>query len=423
MLPKEYLVLFQNNMELRASGGFLGSYARIRMRRGVPELLKIEDIYTPDGQLEGHVDPPWPIQAAFGQGWWKLRDSNWDPDFPTAAKNMTWFFEQGKEPKVDGIIAINLSFLEKLLKITGPVYVVDEPEKITADNFYKKTQAAVENGFFPGSVQKKAFMSKLGTSVFENVLHMSLWKKVKLPFIVLGLLHEKQILVYSTDSTTQAWLARQNYDGHLATITSKQDYFSFFENNLGANKANCCIQRQVTLHITGKDKGISHILTLHYDNTNPTMLKQPPQYWGGAYVNFVRVGLPLDARITSLKVGNTSYPIPSEGKESNNDTLVNLMKQETDEQLRSLVVNDDPTHIRVDIEHREDIGIKLVGFFVVVDALGSNDIVLEYNIPRLASELVVQKQSGISSYPLTVQMGDDKKKVEIASDTVLRYAQ
>lgn len=57
----------------------MGSYARL-----LPQL-QILDIYTPDGQLAGHVEPPAPIQKAFQNGEWRLRDSNWDPDFTVAA--------------------------------------------------------------------------------------------------------------------------------------------------------------------------------------------------------------------------------------------------------------------------------------------------------------------------------------------------
>lgn len=420
--PKEYIVLFQNNMELRATGGFLGSYGRIRLAKGRVSLLKIEDIYTPDGQLDGHVDPPWPIQAAFGQGWWKLRDSNWDPDFPTAAKNVAWFFERGKEPRADGIVAINLTFLENLLKITGPVYITDEPEKISASNFYKKTQAAVETGFFPGSAQKKNFMSKLGSAILDQTTRLSFVKKIELPFMVLHLLQQKQIFVFSESQNLQSWLRDLNFDGGLDVVGENEDYLSFFENNLGANKANCCIMRTVTMNINKENGKTSHELTIHYENTNPTMLKQPPQYWGGAYVNFMRIAVPLDAVIRNIQVGSIHYPIPSDEGTSQKDTLINLMKEQSDEQLRSLVVNDDPTHARVDIEKREQERIKIVSFFVIVDALGSNDVHVDYELPRQPRLLKIQKQSGIISFPFVLHTLSKEQKIDIARDEVLQYA-
>ncbi len=87
----------------------MGSYAKLIFLNGGLKDFIVQDIYVPDGQILGHVDPSWPIQTAFKHGFWKLRDSNWDPDFPTASKQIQWFFEKGGEKPVDGLIAINLS--------------------------------------------------------------------------------------------------------------------------------------------------------------------------------------------------------------------------------------------------------------------------------------------------------------------------
>ncbi|MDP1743836.1 MAG: DUF4012 domain-containing protein, partial [Candidatus Amesbacteria bacterium] len=48
ILNKDYVVLLQNNTELRATGGFMGSYARLRFRNGTLQSTKFEDIYEPD---------------------------------------------------------------------------------------------------------------------------------------------------------------------------------------------------------------------------------------------------------------------------------------------------------------------------------------------------------------------------------------
>jgi hypothetical protein len=64
---KNYLVLLQNDTELRPSGGFLGSYAKVELASTGIKNISVQDIYVPDGQLLGHVDPPLPIQQAFGK--------------------------------------------------------------------------------------------------------------------------------------------------------------------------------------------------------------------------------------------------------------------------------------------------------------------------------------------------------------------
>ncbi|KKU67917.1 MAG: hypothetical protein UX92_C0027G0013 [Candidatus Amesbacteria bacterium GW2011_GWA1_47_20] len=75
---KTYIVLLQNNTELRPSGGFMGSFVKLKTQNSKLKTLEVEDIYQPDGQVVGYVEPPAPIKKAFPFGSWKLRDANWD---------------------------------------------------------------------------------------------------------------------------------------------------------------------------------------------------------------------------------------------------------------------------------------------------------------------------------------------------------
>lgn len=86
-----YLVLLQNNMELRPTGGFIGSFALLTFNKGQLLDFEVRDVYSTDGQLKGHVEPPTELKEHLGEAGWYLRDSNWDPDFPTSAARAAWF--------------------------------------------------------------------------------------------------------------------------------------------------------------------------------------------------------------------------------------------------------------------------------------------------------------------------------------------
>lgn len=116
------VVLLQNSDELRATGGFMGSYAVIELNEGVIHQLHVQDIYVPDGQFTGFVTAP-PGAAEYlssGKGL-RLPDSNWYPDFPTSAQSVMQFFALGKETQIKTIVAINVEVVEELLNITGPI--------------------------------------------------------------------------------------------------------------------------------------------------------------------------------------------------------------------------------------------------------------------------------------------------------------
>jgi len=73
-------------MELRPTGGFIGSFGLLNFENGKLGNLNVNDIYAIDGQLKGHVAPPDELLHFLGQPNWYMRDSNWSPDFPISAE-------------------------------------------------------------------------------------------------------------------------------------------------------------------------------------------------------------------------------------------------------------------------------------------------------------------------------------------------
>src|SRR5574340_1269627 len=135
------MVLFQTNMELRPTGGFIGSFGLLTFDNGRMSELNVSDVYSADGQLKGHIDPPAPIHDYLGEANWWFRDSNWDPDFPTSAKRAEWFLDKEIDQKVDGVFAIDLGLIKDALRLTGPIFLADYNMDVTSDNLYEKTQA------------------------------------------------------------------------------------------------------------------------------------------------------------------------------------------------------------------------------------------------------------------------------------------
>jgi len=133
-----YLFLFQNSMELRPTGGFIGSIGLATFAEGRLVDFSIEDVYTVDGQLKGHVSSPQPILSLLGSEHWYLRDSNWDPDFRESGRRAAWFYEKETGTRVDGVVGVSVPFIVELLAAIGPMALADFNDTITADNFFAK---------------------------------------------------------------------------------------------------------------------------------------------------------------------------------------------------------------------------------------------------------------------------------------------
>lgn len=388
---KTYFVLFQNNMELRPTGGFIGSYGKFIFQKGVLEKMTVSDIYVPDGQLEGHVDPPPPIQKAFKQGWFKLRDANFDPDFYKSAQAINWFFEKGKEEKGDGIVAINLNLIEDLLKVTGVLNLPDYDLKVDAENFYQITQSFSETDFFPGSTQKENVMSSLSRAIMFKFKELNSGQWLRVLRVLYKNLQERQIFVYSQEERMENLFSQMRWDGTLGIVSRKEkifsDYLYLVEANLGANKANCCVSRQVDHEITILSDKIKERVQILFNNTSKYSTQQALDFWGGDYVNYQRLYLPGSAENISVMVDGQLLP---------------------EENLT--------------IEKRESNNLISIGFFITVPLQGEKNVQIFYEFPvdnnLINYKLLVQKQPGIKKLPYRLILVKDNARKIIFNDGI-----
>lgn len=316
---RKYAVLFQNNMELRATGGFIGSFAILSFENGKLYDMPIYDVYDADGQLKGHVEPPAAIKDILGEANWYLRDSNFDPDFPTSARRAEWFIKKSLNQDLDGTIAVNVSTLVSLLKALGPITVPDYNETITGDNLYERAQFHAEVNFFPGSTQKKEFLSTVANSLFTELPTLTGDVGMKVLEALGTTIQEKNTLISLTSPGTEHIFQTLGWNGHLSDLpcpTSQnchKDYVMVVDSNFGVNKANYFIKRHIEEVITfDKNLSINHVLRIGYHNTS-TSTAWP----AGTYKNYQRIYLPVGSNLAQIKIGDTplsskEYTITSE---------------------------------------------------------------------------------------------------------------
>ena len=226
---KNYLLIFQNSSELRATGGFIGTYGLIQVNKGNVEDLFIDGIYNPDGQLPLKVIPPHPLQYITPN--WGTRDSNWFFDFPTSAKKAMWFYEQTGGINTDGVIAITPKVIEKLLAVTGAIDMPEYGLKLTADNFLELVQQEVEVDYDKALNRPKQILTDFAPRLIEKL------KVAGSPMTILNIIFEglnnKDIQIYSEDSSVHDFIANRGWSGELETIDKYEDYLAVVITNIG----------------------------------------------------------------------------------------------------------------------------------------------------------------------------------------------
>lgn len=307
-----YLVLLQNSMELRPTGGFIGSILLISFADGKLANLEVQDVYTADGQLKGHVDPPLPIQSLLGQEHWYLRDSNWDPDFSKSGPQAAWFYEKEMNTKVDGVIAVSLPLVTKLLEVTGPLELPDFNERISAGNFFVKSLLYTQTDFFPGSTQKKDFLGSLTNALLLRLTTDKGISPAKLFGAIANSLEGRDVQFYFNDTNVQGIVSQWDWSGDvgfpacthvLADIPCLQDGVGLVQANLGVNKVNYFVKQQansrVVINATGDIRQETSV-TLVNTSTNQG------HDGGGEYISYVRFLYPSDTELVSVLVDGQS---------------------------------------------------------------------------------------------------------------------
>ncbi|MBP9690851.1 DUF4012 domain-containing protein, partial [Candidatus Woesebacteria bacterium] len=118
---KNYLILFQNTAERRATGGFYTFFAVFNINKGKISIKDSSDIYDLDTSIAVHPPAPEKI-LAYHKGVTKfyLRDSNLSPDFVESIALFDELYQKsGRKVDYDGIIAMDSKVLVDMLKIFG----------------------------------------------------------------------------------------------------------------------------------------------------------------------------------------------------------------------------------------------------------------------------------------------------------------
>jgi hypothetical protein len=296
---KTYLILFQNNMEIRPTGGFIGSYGLLTFDSGRLSDLTVNDIYSADGQLNGHVEPPAPIKNYLGEANWWFRDSNWDPDFPTSAQRAEWFLNKEVGKTVDGVVSIDLSPIKNILGEIGPVYLPDFNLNITSENLYEKVESEVQDNTFPGTHQKASFLTALSRELLGSIGKLTSGQKLLVLKTFYSALDARHLQIFLHDNTSQNAINSVGWDGSVTMPTCGDGCYSdtvgLVEANVGVNKANYFVQRNVNLNVNVSSYQIERTLILSLkDTANPAL------GLSGKYKAYIRLIVPQDADIESV---------------------------------------------------------------------------------------------------------------------------
>ncbi|MDD4901898.1 MAG: DUF4012 domain-containing protein [Patescibacteria group bacterium] len=299
---KRYLLVFEDNAEMRASGGFVGSYALLDLSRG--KITGIEappgGSYDTKGGMSKYIIPPQPLTLVNPR--WYFWDANWWPDWEKSAQKLSWFYAKSGGPTTDGVIAFTPTVLERILQVIGPIDMTDTNGLVmTADNLWTNLRTVIE--------QEKAADAKLPYDLAENkpkkVIGQFIQKLMaeiprrldrdKFVALLSGLqldLNEKQILLYLTDQDLQTEVEARNWGGRIKE-TSK-DYLLVADTNIAGGKSDRLMKETIDQRAdVAADGTIIDTVTITRANTATTS----QLFSGERNVDWLRIYVPAGSQL------------------------------------------------------------------------------------------------------------------------------
>ncbi|MCA9368710.1 DUF4012 domain-containing protein [Candidatus Woesebacteria bacterium] len=344
---KTYLILFQNEQELRPTGGFIQAAAVVTFSEGKLITKQVFSSYDIDSLVSGSVAPPDDLPRFLGEENWYFRDSNWNPDFSQAAAKSSWFISKAVGGKVDGVVALTLDSTGDLIDALGPIEMPEHNEVITSKNLpalmeHHSEKLLVENSqekdysvlILERLIEKAVTAKPEKISAFFNAIHDNL--------------EEKELLVSSEDTSVQELFSSLGWTGSLikpncpAQFTSDVctvDAIAEVAANTGVNKANYYVTEKVQHTIELLPGVAQHTRTIQIENTAD--INAWPK---GDYRSYYRFYLNSNAQVTEITINNKKL-----GK--------------------------------ADLVERVEQGRSMVGFLVTVPIQAQTEVVLKYSIP------------------------------------------
>lgn len=377
---QKYLVLLQNNAELRPTGGFITAYALLKVNKGSIESELSEDIYKLDATLTKKVAAPAPIQKYLEVQTLNLRDSNLSPDFVSSAMLFEDLYKYSSSKKeYNGIIALDTNFVLKMINALGPVEV--DGNKFTADEIdecacpqiiyelekYSDQPTSFERGNRKGIIG--VLMQQMLTKAFEAP--KSAWPNILAA--ILTSLDEKDLILYFKDTKSQQAIEKLNYAGRIYEFDG--DYLHISESNFGGAKSNLYVEEKVKQQIKKDKDTISKKVTIEYKyprrGDNCSLERSGGLCLSGIYRDWIRIYTPKGSVLTS-----------SSGSEA-------------------------------EVKQYDELGKTVFEGFVTVKPEGVAKLEFEYTIPIKETgtyKLLIQKQPGAPAHQYEIDAFGNKQR-------------
>ena len=290
------LVLGQDSLELRPTGGYIGSYGVLHFSRGTVELEKFEATEDLPAAQPAAV-PPFEL-VRFLPKTWGLSNANWWPHFPASAATARDLFLRQAGGEVDGVLAITERATARLVGALGPLSLPSYPKPVTEEGFETRVVYEVELKR-PLDQPRKKFLLELADVVFARIFDLPPERLPSVAGAVRRSLGTGDVQLWFADPALQGRLAGMVVAGELPR--PEGDMLMVVDANIVASKANLEARKNVDYKVERDRKG-RWVGRVRVEVRNEGVKSSINPLYGG----YLRVYAPAGARLLHRHEGQVA---------------------------------------------------------------------------------------------------------------------
>lgn len=397
--PKYYFVLFQNDGELRPTGGFMTAYGILKIDKGKVTPVLSEDIYSLDNAWGKKVAAPEEIKKYHKNvPYFYIRDMNLSPDFAESMKPVMDIYSNQipGSTKVDGVIAVDTQLLASLLKVLGTIGVpewgnfsAEIDKRCDCPQVVYRLEELADKPVSEIRTARKAVIGPLMHSILSNAFNSPKDKIGALFNVGLTGIREKHVLFYMFDEKAQSAIEAFNMGGKVKDYDG--DYQLLVDTNFAGAKSNLFITQKFDEKIEiSSDGEVTKTLTVTYNNPFPASdcgLLSGGLCLNGLYRDWFRLYVPKGSTLIEM-TGSEVSP-------------------ETKEELGKTVFE---------------------GFYgdkLPLRPQSMTKVSFKYKLPFKVEKdkpykLLIQKQAGVEKYDVNLDFNGKKQEFELREDKELK---
>lgn len=265
--PREYALLFQNNAEIRSTGGNPGAGTVLRVDNGHVEMREDEQALRfamdgTSGNFPQYLDSEEKM-AIFESDTWAYSQNYTRPlDFADTASLIRGLWGQSVGGELDGVLSLDPVALSYMLRATGPVTVPGENEPVTADNAVKLLLSDTYERFGSDGVAADIYFANVASAIFSTVMSGG-WDPTTM-IEQLGIATDEQrIYGWFADESAQTVARDLGIDGGVAQTNDDATQTGIFLNDVSHSKLEYYLSSEVAVTCSAADRTLTTSITLH----------------------------------------------------------------------------------------------------------------------------------------------------------------